>query len=264
MNIVNTRGGVLEDVLGLEDILEDRFWSSWPWPRSLKSSKIALSSARGQHYLLNCWNFVGKRQKLRRKFAKTFFCFPQVEIAWKKILKTLFLKTFFAWKKFLKIFFLKSLEKNFWRPSFFLENICACVLGPWPWPRVSLSLALAPKFFCVLGLGLGLKPCVLDSTSCKYLHWVEDRNKIFENSCLYFPISAKNCQAEWHVFPFFHFRTCFRSPQVIPNTPCKFPKSPEKTSSFFIINPPSNKTMIKWQNKQIKLVAFDLRSYEPT
>ena len=27
--------------------------SPWPWHRSLKSSKIALSSARGQHYFLN-------------------------------------------------------------------------------------------------------------------------------------------------------------------------------------------------------------------
>ena len=27
--------------------------SPWPWPRSLRSSKIALSSARGQHYFLN-------------------------------------------------------------------------------------------------------------------------------------------------------------------------------------------------------------------
>ena len=52
------RGGVLEDVLGLKDVLEDAFSS--PWPRSLKSlasklwfSKIALSSARGQHYFLS-------------------------------------------------------------------------------------------------------------------------------------------------------------------------------------------------------------------
>ena len=44
-----SRGGVLEDVLGLEDTCS----SPWPWPRSLKSSKIALSSARGQHYFLN-------------------------------------------------------------------------------------------------------------------------------------------------------------------------------------------------------------------
>ena len=41
-----------------------------------------------------------------------------------------------------------------------------------PWPRevlsskrLSLALALASDFFCVLGLGLGLEPCVLDSTS---------------------------------------------------------------------------------------------------
>ena len=83
-----TRGGVLEDVLGLEDVLEDTFWSPWPWPwprrsspwpwpwpRSLKSSKIALSSARGQYYFLNSWNFVEKRQKPRGKFASTFFVF---------------------------------------------------------------------------------------------------------------------------------------------------------------------------------------------
>ena len=42
---------------------------------SLKSSKIALSSARGQHYFLNRSNFVEKRQKPRGKFAKTFFLF---------------------------------------------------------------------------------------------------------------------------------------------------------------------------------------------
>ena len=37
------------EVLGLEAS------SPWPWPlpRSLKSTKIALSSARGQHYFLN-------------------------------------------------------------------------------------------------------------------------------------------------------------------------------------------------------------------
>ena len=75
---IDCRGGVLEDVLGLEDT----FWSPWPWPRrsspwprSLKSSKIALSSARGQHYFLNRWNFVGKCQKPRGKFANTFFVF---------------------------------------------------------------------------------------------------------------------------------------------------------------------------------------------
>ena len=51
---------------------------------------------------------------------------------------------------------------------FFLESTCACVLGPWPWPRECLSserLSLASFFFCVLGLGL--EPCVLDSTSVK-------------------------------------------------------------------------------------------------
>ena len=41
--------------------LIDTIWSPWlwprrssPWPRGLKSSKIGLSSARGQHYFLEC------------------------------------------------------------------------------------------------------------------------------------------------------------------------------------------------------------------
>ena len=32
-------------------------------------------------------------------------------------------------------------EKLFWKPFFFLENTCCCVLGPWLWPRAFLSLA---------------------------------------------------------------------------------------------------------------------------
>ena len=56
-------------------------------------------------------------------------------------------------------------EKLFWRP-FVLKNTCGCIFGPWPWPRAFLSwkrLFFASDFFCVLGLGL--EPCVLDSTS---------------------------------------------------------------------------------------------------
>ena len=143
--ILYSRCGVLEDVLGLEDT----FWSPWPWPQSLKSSKIVLSSARGQHYFLNRWKFVGKCQKLRRKFVKAFFVF----LKWKS-LEIKFWRPFSP-EKFFEDLFLWLLEKFFWKPSFFwrtlapvslvrdlgLERVC-----PWPWPRnffVSLALALA-------------------------------------------------------------------------------------------------------------------------
>ena len=71
---------------------------------------------------------------------------------------------FLKWRLPEKSFFkdLFRLKKNF--KTFFLENTYACVLGPWPWPREGLSWA--SKFFCVLGLGL--EPCVLDSTSDCY------------------------------------------------------------------------------------------------
>ena len=98
-------------------------------------------------------------------FGKRFF----VEIAWKIFVKTFFFFFFLeiAWKIFVKTFFF----------FFFWRALALCVLGPWPcpWPReclsserLSLALALASDFFCVLGLGLGLEPCVLDSTSGGY------------------------------------------------------------------------------------------------
>ena len=74
-------------------------------------------------------------------------------------------------------FFLEIARKIFVKTFFFFfwRALALCVLGPWPWPRAFLSLAsrvsvlgkavlgLGLGFFCVLGLGL--EPCVLDSTS---------------------------------------------------------------------------------------------------
>ena len=96
------------------------------WPRSLQIFENCLVLGQGQHYFLNHKNFVGKRQKPCGKFA------------------------FFGdrLKKFLM--------------TIFLENTCACVLGPWL--RAFLSLALASDVFCVLGL----ESCVLDSASGDY------------------------------------------------------------------------------------------------
>ena len=101
-------GGVLEDVLGLEDTF------SRPWPQILKSSKIALSSAWGQHDCLNGWNFV---DRLKKKY---------LEIDGKKILRPFFLG--------------KHLHLCPWSLA---SSITVLGLGlgfflcPWPWPRVS-------------------------------------------------------------------------------------------------------------------------------
>ena len=135
------RGEVLKDVLGLEDVLEDTFWCPWlwrrrssPWPWSLKSSKIALSSSQGQHNFLSCYKFV---ERLKNFFENGFF---------REIAKNLFWRPFF-WR---------SPEKIFWRP-FFLESSCACALVTWPWPRAFLSLASRGSVLgrAVFSLGLG-------------------------------------------------------------------------------------------------------------
>ena len=74
-------------------------------------------------------------------------------------------------KNFLENVFCGDRLKNFCEDLFF--GLVSLVLGlglehSCPWPREclsseKLSLALASDFFCVLGLGL--EPCVLDSTS---------------------------------------------------------------------------------------------------
>ena len=81
-------------------------------------------------------------------------------------------------KFWLRLYIGDCLE-NFFEDLFFWRTLAtvSLVLGlglehSCPWPRevlsserLSLALALASDFFCVLGLGLGLEPCVLDSTS---------------------------------------------------------------------------------------------------
>ena len=103
-------------------------------------------------------------RKTSQKIREDLFCFPLLEINWKKILKTFFLSGD-ASKSFLKIFF---------------ENTCACVLGLehfCAWPQESLSLeglllALS-SFFCVLGLEL----YVLKSTFA-------NNGKIYNEQCI--------------------------------------------------------------------------------
>ena len=123
---------------------------------------LALAS---RPQILENWPVLGSRTAvvfellklcgaLEKFFGKRFI----VEIASK-----IFVKTFF---------FFGDRLKNFCEDLFFLESTSGCVLGPWP--RAFLSLASRVSvlrkavlglgfFFCVLGLGL--EPCVLDSTS---------------------------------------------------------------------------------------------------
>ena len=96
------------------------------------------------------FNLCRKTPKTHGKFAKTVFVF----------------------------LFWRSPEKNFEELfSFFWRALAPVSLVLGPWPRAFLSLAsrgsvlgravlcLGLGFFCVLGLGL--EPCVLDSTSDK-------------------------------------------------------------------------------------------------
>ena len=81
---VPSRGGILEDVLGHEDVLEDTFWnpwpwpqrsSSWPWPRSLQVLENTLSSAedshkRSQDFWLGEAKATNHMQWCHQKFSK--------------------------------------------------------------------------------------------------------------------------------------------------------------------------------------------------
>ena len=111
-------------VLGLGLGLEAS--SPWPWPRSLKSSKIALSSARGQHYFWTV-EILFKTPETSLKICKYLFYFaqlerrlsqaglPPIEISsmikmWQKSL--LFLQFQFLFR----VFVYTSSEQQYWRP----------------------------------------------------------------------------------------------------------------------------------------------------
>ena len=145
---ISPRGGALEDVLGLGDVLEDTFCS--PWPRSLKSSKIALSSARGHHYFWTAEILLENARNLAENLQRPFFLVSSSRDRLKK-----FLKTFFFWKKFLKTFFFEIARNKNLKTFFFLDNLrllpwslasrgsllgLEIFLSPWPWPQ-----ALCPR-----------------------------------------------------------------------------------------------------------------------
>ena len=127
------RGGVFEDVRGLEDT----FWSPWswprrssPWPRGLKPSKIAVLGSRTALF----FEWLKFCRSASKFFSKPFFFGDRLKN---------FLKTFFfgkGLKKVLEIFFL---------------NTCVCVLGPWPRAFLSLASRVFVLGKAVLGLGLG-------------------------------------------------------------------------------------------------------------
>ena len=66
------------EVLGLGLGLEASSPWPWPWPRSLRSSKIALSSARGQHYFWTV-EILLKTPETSQKICKYLFYFAQLE-----------------------------------------------------------------------------------------------------------------------------------------------------------------------------------------
>ena len=142
--MVLSRGGVLEDVLGLEDVLEGPILKSLAsQPQVLENCPVLGSRTV---LFLNSWNFVRKRHKPCGKSAKIFFLVSSSKDRLKKNF----------WRPF-------SPEKNFWRPffwdrlkkilrTFFWRNTCVCVLGlglervcSCPWLRkffVSLASSL--------------------------------------------------------------------------------------------------------------------------
>ena len=136
------------------------------------ASKVKSLALASRPQVLENWPVLGSRTAvffellkfcgaLEKFFRKRFF----VEIA-----RKIFVMTFF--------FFFGDRLKNFCEDLFFWRALAlvSLVLGlglehSCPWPRECLSserLSLASDFFCVLGLGLSLEPCVLDSTSAYY------------------------------------------------------------------------------------------------
>ena len=168
----------------------DVYYQRWsPRGHILKSLALALASKvkslalalASRPQVLENWPVLGSRTALLFELLK--FCGALEKFFGKRIFveiaRKIFVKTFF-------FFCFGDRLKNFCEDLFFFFffwralALVSLVLGlglehSCPWPReclsserLSLALALASEFFCVLGLGLGLEPCVLDSTSVYY------------------------------------------------------------------------------------------------
>ena len=115
------------EVLGLGLGLEASSPWPWPWPRSLRSSKIALSSARGQHYFWTV-EILLKTPETSQKICKYLFYFAQLERRlsqaglppqlkfhqWQKCDKKAY--CFFSFSFFSAFFVYTSSEQQYWRP----------------------------------------------------------------------------------------------------------------------------------------------------
>ena len=146
----STRGGVLEDT----------FWSPWSWPQSLKSSKIALSSARGISFRLEdstiSWT-VKILLKNPRNFAENLRR-PFSVFLTRRSPEKIFL-SFSPEKKFLRPFFCDRLREFFDDLLFCGERLRLC----------SWSLALASRG-SVLDLGLEIFLSPWPRALCPRLH----------------------------------------------------------------------------------------------
>ena len=128
-------------ILAIRDgVLEDTFWSPWPWsrrsspwPRSLKSSKTVLSSARKQHYFLNGENF---EDRLKKNFWTSFWRSPE----------NFFWRPFFFESTWRLCSWSLALGSNI--PVLDLESVCPRKSWPWPWPRIFLCPWLWPRALC--------------------------------------------------------------------------------------------------------------------
>ena len=126
-NGVLTRGGVLEDVLGFEDVLEDTFWSPWPWPRRSSPRKLACPRLEDS---TSCW-IVKILWSAWKFFWKTFFCEDR-------------LKKIFFWRALALV----SLALASSIPVLGLESVCTRKGCPWPWPRIFLCPWPWPRALC--------------------------------------------------------------------------------------------------------------------
>ena len=101
----------------LKDVLENKFqspWprrlSPWPWPLGLKSSKIALSSARKQHYFWTVEIFLENARNLVENLRRPFLV-SSIGDRLKKIFEGVY-------------FFWRLPEKIFQHLFLFFENTC--------------------------------------------------------------------------------------------------------------------------------------------
>ena len=135
--VIDSRGGVLEVILGLENVLEDTFWSNWSWPRRSSPQKLHCSRLEDSAFFWTVAILLENVRNLAENLREPFLCFSSGEH------QKNFFEDLFFWRTLAPVSLVLGLglehscsspRKDLSSEGLSLTLASDFFLCPWPWP----------------------------------------------------------------------------------------------------------------------------------